>query len=748
MKAAIIPSSFDTLMPLSCGQGVLELPVMGRPILYHIKNLLKAHNIVELVEESSCLSAEDELILVEQNLISNCDITAACEEHKKYLADITVVMRKRTAEYSHFSVAVSKDNFIKEITDSKHGSFQSEHEPEGIYILSPVALKKLEDGDFTTGMDLLKAALDKKLSVRSFVSGRPSVTIASAENYRMCHMQILKGALYVKTDGVQIRSGLWVEENVSIESGVKIETPVYISKGCHIEQGVELGGGSFIGKGTVLRHNAVCQGAVIGKNCTLSENAAVYGGVISHNVNIGAASRVLEGAVVSSGCRIEEGCVISAGVKIWPNKRILQSTRVNDNLIWGSVATERLFKNGKICGELNIDITPEFMAKLGMAVGTLYKFGKIGLGYDSAPVCSMLATAVKAGLISAGTQLFMLGEQSLPVMRRAARHYGLLASVYINQSSADGMFYPEIDFLDKSGANLSANDEKKLEGTFFNNVFFRADSKKLCKPYELCGYKISYVREVLKSIKSTSFNKNFEARTRSETISDILEPMLWDTESLVDENSPREFSMDISNNGEEYSLYDTHGNRLDDTAVLCILITILLKHMNEKKLVLPISAPTYLEKIISDNGGCVVYCGTSTCEIMHTMLENGLDCQLNLFFDGIYAALMLLDYLNFNNISLDSVLKEFPRSCRTVTEVECPDSKKHDIIDRLFEKYNNEKTDLTDGIKIYQSNGWVLILPENHRHCVKIITEGYNMEAAEEINTIFTKQIKKLAKLE
>ena len=54
---------------------------------------------------------------------------------------------------------------------------------------------------------------------------------------------------------------------------------------------------------------------------------------------------------------------------------------------------------------------------------------------------------------------------------------------------------------------------------------------------------------------------------------------------------------------------------------------------------------------------------------------------------------------------------------------------------------------MTEGIKIYSNNGWVLVLPEKYRHCIKIITEGYDAEAAEELSTIFTNQVKRLAKL-
>ena len=60
--------------------------------------------------------------------------------------------------------------------------------------------------------------------------------------------------------------------------------------------------------------------------------------------------------------------------------------------------------------------------------------------------------------------------------------------------------------------------------------------------------------------------------------------------------------------------------------------------------------------------------------------------------------------------------------------------------------HKQDKTDLTEGIKIFRNEGWALVVPENSKQVCRIIIEGHSMEAAEELTDIFTKEVKKLAK--
>ena len=147
--------------------------------------------------------------------------------------------------------------------------------------------------------------------------------------------------------------------------------------------------------------------------------------------------------------------------------------------------------------------------------------------------------------------------------------------------------------------------------------------------------------------------------------------------------------------------------------------------------------------MVENNGGQAIVCGTSQREFMNAVMEQGEQLQWKLCFDGIWAAITLLDYLNVHEVSFDTMINKIPVYCKKECEVECPDNQKAQVISQLYDRFRTNRTDLTHGLKIYQNNGWVLMVPDRYRHYIKIITEGVNMEAAEEISALFKKEIKK-----
>ncbi len=754
MHAVIIPNSTQTsLSPLLCNRRINELPLMGISVEQHIRMHLSKHNIVSITfirdfsyDSLLRLSDNDGILSVENNLITAVDIGEVIAAHHKAQSDITIVLRPLKNSATRCIRSVSGMT----ITNPQGSKFNiRETEIEGIYIYSKTALKVLKDAPHNLNEhEILSYASDNGLKISGHLTPHHSVTISGICDYRQCHKDILDGTLPNYLPGTQIRDGFFMENDVCLESGVKIETPVYISRGCHIEKDAKIGSGTFIGRDCSVKSGATLCRSIIGSSCTLSENTSVNGGILDNNINLGKNTDIMDSAIIGSGCRIEKDCVINSGVKVWPNKRILQGTRLNDNLIWGSVGTEKLFSNGKICGEINVDITPEFMAKLGAALGTMYRGCKIGLSYDSAPVCQTFASATLSGLVSTGAKIYNLGEQSLPASRLGTRFFNTAMTLHISQSSADGGFCPELEFIESDGSSFSEANQQNLESVFLNNIFLRTDTKKLQDYLDLSQYRLFYIQEILNGLKSTRFEKNMEIRTHSETLSDILEVLLGEVENMAQYNSPVEFSADLSFNGQKVTLYAKDGKRLDRPAIMYITSVILIRYFGCKTIALPIYAPSALEEMLYREKINIIKCGTSSAEFINTLLKNNLYAQFRLCFDGIFCAVSLLDFLNFHNISFDMLAKELPKQISLETEVECPCSRKAKIIENLHEKYGHNKIDVTDGIKIYQNNGWVLIIPEKHRHYVKIITEGTSMEVAEEISAEFTNQIKKLAKLQ
>lgn len=753
MDAIIINSSDKvTLSPLCRANDASLLTVMGKPVIDIIKDYLFGFGVKKIFvykkdDDFSFFSGKESVIVVENNLITSEDINKVIAVHNENCADMTVVLRTVTDGEGNMRVNLNSSNIITGLSNSGYRSANTEFESEGIFIVNKSALALIAENGELNGTSILKSALNQKKRIYGYVSQRPSNTISSLNSYKKCHSEIMNNRLDFRLDGHMVKEGLWIEENVILESGVRIETPAYISRGCRIERGAKIGGETFLAENCTIKANADISHSIIGRNCTLSENAIISGAVLADNVNVGMNSVLNENVIVGSDCRIEENCTLRSGIRIWQNKRIKKGTRVNDNLVWGSVGTEHLFRDGKLYGEVNIDITPEFIAKLGSALGTMFNGERIGLGYDSAPVCMMLAGAAASGIISSGARLFSFDDASLPVMRSGTKYYGLKMSLYINQSDSDGIYYPEIEFIESDGSNLGTENTKILEGIFFNNVFYRADVANIREAMSVKEFRISYIQSILNIIKSRHFIMNMELQTKSETVSDILEVLLSEIERHADKNIKKQFITELDRNGKLCSIRGTESITLDKNQFLSAAIILLTEHFETKEAALPVSAPRMLENRLKNAGIKILKCGTSDEEFLNFLIKNGLDEQFRLCFDGIYFSVALLDYLNSRGIEFSEFCKKLPIFIHREIEIECPNSRKSEVIKNLYSKYKNSKTDMTEGIKIYSNNGWVLVLPEKYRHCIKIITEGYDAEAAEELSTIFTNQVKRLAKL-
>jgi mannose-1-phosphate guanylyltransferase/phosphomannomutase len=120
---------------------------------------------------------------------------------------------------------------------------------------------------------------------------------------------------------------------------------------------------------TVIDNEAQIDRSILWRNCYIGERVQTSGAVVLRQCSLKSFATVFEGAVIGDGTIIGEGAVIHASVKIWPGKEVEPGAIVNSSLIWGSQGRRVLFGRYGVTGVVNIDLTPEFSAKLGAAFG-------------------------------------------------------------------------------------------------------------------------------------------------------------------------------------------------------------------------------------------------------------------------------------------------------------------------------------------------------------------------------------------
>ncbi len=412
-------------------------------------------------------------------------------------------------------------------------------------------------------------------------------------------------------------------------------------------------------------------------------------------------------------------------------------------------------------------VSPERWLRLGYILGASENGGRISISSDEEDLSKLAADTIKIGVKYAGSKVYNFGEQNLPIMRHAVRFYKTGLGIFVNTIKGDNGNVLNVDLLDNRGIkvpleNLVKREElAKAESLVTSDITMGTVGQEVT----LFEFKTHYMRHIINSIKSDTFNMNICLSTKSKTISEILKVVLDDLYSKIEPEALEkyEFSGIISENGEQINLYKSDGTELSREQILSVMIYVLLRDSSIRTFVVPDIISEYTETAILRLGGNVIRVSGGDSEIMEKIISSGSSEQMLMQFDGIYAAVKILDFLNRYDISFDSLTMHLPQIFKAEAEVACGDEKQmENIIKSLKRQFKNNATILGDsdtddekgsdnnkkseGIKI-ESNGTVtIVFPGSGNNILKIISESESMETAEEISTLFKNKIKTLAK--
>ncbi|NEO62137.1 MAG: mannose-1-phosphate guanylyltransferase [Moorea sp. SIO4G2] len=509
MRAVLMAGGSGTrLRPLTCDLPKPMVPILNRPIAEHIVNLLKRHNINEViatlyylpdvmrdyfqdgsdfgvkmtyaVEEeqplgtAGCVKNISELLnetflVISGDSITDFDLTAAIEFHKAKKSKATLILTRVPNPVEFGVVITDKEMRIRRFLEKPSTSeIFSDTVNTGTYILEPSVLEYLpsnEECDFSK--DLFPKLLAKDEPMYGYVAEGYWCDVGHLEAYREAQYDGLMNKVTLDFAYPEQSSGLWVGQNTYIDPTAKIETPVLIGSNCrigpnaHIEAGTVIGDNVTISAYANLKRPIIWNGALIGEEVNLSACT------ISRGTRIDRRAQVFEGAVVGSLSKVGEEAQISPTVRVWPSKTIESGATLNINLIWGNTAQRNLFGQRGVQGLANIDITPEFAVKLGAAYGSTLKLGsQVSLSRDQRSICRMVTRSLIGGLMSVGVDVQNLDATAIPVARTVIPTLGVEGGIHV-RVHPDRPDHILIEVIDAKGINISKGKEKKIEGAYF-----------------------------------------------------------------------------------------------------------------------------------------------------------------------------------------------------------------------------------------------------------------------------------------
>lgn len=516
MRAVLMAGGSGTrLRPLTCDLPKPMVPVLNRPIAEHIINLLKRHNITEViatlyylpdvmrdyfqdgsdfgvqmtyaVEEDQPLGTagcvkniaellDDTFIVISGDSITDFDLRAAIAFHKSRNSKATIVLY-RVPNPVEFGVVITDEQMrIRRFLEKPSTSeIFSDTVNTGTYILEPSVLDYLpENTESDFSKDLFPLLLEKEEPMYGFVADGYWCDVGHLDAYRESQYAALDQKVEIDFAYEERRSGLWVGQNTSIDATAKIETPALIGSNCRIGPGVNIEAGTIIGDNVTVGAYADLKRPILWNGAIIGDEVHLRACVISRGTRVDRRAHVLEGAVVGSLSTVGEEAQISPGVRVWPSKKIESGALLNMNLIWGNTAQRNLFGQRGVQGLANIDITPEFAVKLGAAYGSTLKPGcQITVSRDQRSISRMVSRSLIAGLMSVGVHVQNLEDTAIPIARLVVPTLAVIGGIHV-RVHPDRPDYILIEIFDSHGINISKAKEKKIEGAYFKEDLRRS----------------------------------------------------------------------------------------------------------------------------------------------------------------------------------------------------------------------------------------------------------------------------------
>jgi mannose-1-phosphate guanylyltransferase/phosphomannomutase len=804
------------------------VPVGNRPIMWHILQLLKRHGITEIVttlhyladeiqsafgdgtelgltithslediplgtagsvKQAELLLRDSTFVIISGDAMTDCDLTAAIAYHREKKSVATIVL-SRVPNPREFGVVLTQpdgriDRFLEKPDWSE---VFSDTVNTGIYILEPEVFDLIPAHTNTDwSKDVFPLLMEQGLAIYGYIMEGYWCDVGTLEQYREAQEDLLNGKAHLDLPGELIADGVWVGRDTVIDNRVTIKKPVCIGDNVRIKRGAVIGPGTVIGDSCLVEENATITKSVIWNRCYVGIDAKIEGAIVGSRATIKRESRLQDGSVVGDRSLIDVGSTIRSRVKIWPDKTVERGSTVTMSLVVGNRWHGALFRELGVAGLSNIELTPEFATRIGLAYGsTLPPGSEVVVCRDSSRSSRMLKRSLIAALLSSGCRVTDLHGKPVPILRHYLKSSDAAGAVNVRKSPGNNRL-SVIEFLGPTGAYLPRAGERKVESAFFREDFHRADPDQLGVIEEAEQATESYTRQLLASLPAFADDRrpkivvDFGYGSVSPILPELLGKVGIDALGLNSYNDarsaprrPQEIQDHISNlqqivhsvgselgalilnEGENIVVVDNQGLALSGSTLFATLCLLIASHQPNGEIVMSNTAPLRLERLLLDSGIKVRRCRSGVRDLMQEAsqartLFAGNDSGAFIFpkfhsgFDGIYSLITLVRLLRIDGRSLSEVVAELPEFHLAYGSIGCPWDAKGRVMRQLSERRDPAmKVEMSEGIKFFNDDSWALILPDSFEPVFHIYAESPNLVESQALVREYSHQIESI----
>ncbi|HCC00488.1 MAG TPA: hypothetical protein DEP42_04630 [Ruminococcaceae bacterium] len=765
MEAVIMAGGEGTrLRPLTCDRPKPMVHLCGRPVLDYILELLAQNGITKatislrylsdrissaypnqrfagislrFVEEDKPLgtagsvrgaiqNADEPILVMSGDALCDFDLRSAIQFHKEKKAAATLIL-SRVADPREYGLVVTDPSGAVRGFLEKPGWGQAVTDAvnTGIYILSKQALSLIpQNREFDFGKDLFPLMLQKSMPLFGFGVKGYWCDIGDIRAYAQSQFDLLDKKVSTHLDQAE-RNGIYAD--VPLPAGkYTIHPPVYIGKQVTIGEGAVVGpyavldDGSTVGDYTTLRRSILLPGAYVSMRCELR------GVLICAGASLGAHVEAYENVVVGTNAKIGRGARLLPGVRIWPEKVVEDGAHVSRNIKSGS-ARRGFFDDDGITGEVGIDLTPDFCAKLGAVAGETVGEKFLIVGDDGSNVGKALKQALSAGALSAGARVLDSGStfESQFLFESVFCKAGM--GIFARSSGAKAV----LRLCDANGLPLCRKWERNMEIKLYSGEIRRCTPQEYGHPEEMSGIGALYARALTNLAPNGLMGTLTLVKTGNRQIRNCLEAVLHQLSCYAGGSIRFHLSMA----GDQASFFDEGENYISPLHTLALGCIVAFEAGED--VALPFSAPRSLDEV-AERYGRRIHRYLSCPADSSDQEARALAAKQPWVRDGLQNGIRILYYMKEKNILLKNLAKKLPSFAVSTRSI--PVNGNPGKLLRAFDVEDTVNGN-GEGVLLSRPHGKVLISPLKRGNGLRILAEAKNMEVADELCLSLQKEL-------
>ena len=435
---------------------------------------------------------------------------------------------------------------------------------------------------------------------------------------------------------------------------------------------------------------------------------------------------------------------------------------------------DRIFRAYDVRGVVNEDLTPEVMARIGVAFGTYLGGGKrVCVGRDGRTSSQLLENAFLAGLASTGCSATSVGLLPIPTSNFATMRGGFDAGAYITASHnppeyngirfrhADGTGFTEENVAVKEAffgaqmkkarwnrlGRLESRPSGDIIGEYTNFIAGKTRLERRLKVALDPGNGVSALTapglfRVLGSDVSTvneTVDGTFPSRSPHPTEKNLqaLQKLVMDTSS--------DFGAAYDGDGDRVVFVDDKG-RVAQVEKIGIIVARWMLGNKKGRIIVNIPCSMIVEDELAKIGAEVLRVRVGDVFISQALKEHDAAFAMEIsahyfvptfwfFDDPVLTTVKLAEIIAAGGAPLSALLDAIPSYPAVEKELACPDNVKFALVDRLVEHHRRlgDRLDLTDGLKIIYEDGWGMVRPSNTQPMVRLFAEARTKARMEKI---------------